>query len=113
MLVIGLGSTTQIRSQFFPDVIIDTVTVSVTWEGAGPEDVDNGIVSVLEPALLSVEGIESSNSTANQGRARITLEFEPGWDMARAADDVKVAVDAVTSLPEGADEPHRSARRMA
>ena len=105
MLVIGLGSTTQIRSQFFPDVIIDSVSVIVTWDGAGPEDVDNGIVSVLEPALLSVEGIESSQSTATQGRARIQLEFEPNWDMARAADDVKVAVDAVTGLPEGVDDP--------
>ncbi|WGI22733.1 efflux RND transporter permease subunit [Amylibacter sp. IMCC11727] len=106
MLVIGLGSMTQIRSQFFPDVIIDSVTVTVGWEGAGPEDVDNGIVAVLEPALLAVEGIESSQSTATQGRARIYLEFEPDWDMARAADDVKVAVDAVTGLPDGADDPN-------
>jgi multidrug efflux pump subunit AcrB len=106
MLVLGLGSTTQIRSQFFPDVIIDSVTVTVAWQGAGPEDVDSGIVAVLEPALLAVEGIESSESTATQGRARIYLEFEPGWDMARAADDVKVAVDAVTGLPDGADDPN-------
>ncbi len=105
MMVLGIASMTQIRSQFFPDVIIDNVTVNVSWQGAGPEDVDNGIVAVLEPALLAVEGIESSQSTATQGRARIFLEFEPGWDMARAADDVKVAVDAVTGLPDGADDP--------
>ena len=71
MLVLGLASTTQIRSQFFPDIIIDRVTVSVKWQGAGPEDVDNGVVAVLEPALLAVEGIESSESSATQGRARI------------------------------------------
>ncbi|MBR9862368.1 MAG: efflux RND transporter permease subunit [Rhodobacteraceae bacterium] len=105
MLVIGLGSVTQIRSQFFPDVIVDSISVSVAWDGAGPEDVDNGIVSVLEPALLSLEGIESTSSSATQGSARLTLEFEPDWDMARAADDVKAAVDSVTNLPEGADEP--------
>lgn len=105
MLVLGLASITQIRSQFFPDIIIDRVTVSVKWQGAGPEDVDNGVVAVLEPALLAIEGIESSESSATQGRARILLEFEPGWDMARAADDVKVAVDAVSGLPDGADDP--------
>lgn len=105
MLVIGIGATTQIRSQFFPDVIVDSVTVNVRWDGAGPEDVDNAIVSLLEPALLAVEGVASSESTATEGRARIRLEFEPGWDMSRAADDVKVAVDAVTDLPEGSDEP--------
>ena len=105
MLVLGLTSTTQIRSQFFPDVVIDTVTVRVVWKGAGPEDVDNAIVAVLESSLLSLEGVAGSNSRAVEGRATIVLEFAPGWDMSRAADDVKVVVDAVTDLPESADEP--------
>jgi multidrug efflux pump subunit AcrB len=105
MLVLGIAASTKIRSQFFPDVIIDNVSVSVAWDGAGPEDVDNGIIALLEPALLNVEGIESTSSTAREGRASINLDFQANWDMARAADDVKVAVDAVTGLPDGADEP--------
>lgn len=105
MLVLGVASSTKIRSQFFPDVVIDNVSVSVRWEGAGPEDVDNGIIALLEPALLNVEGIESTSSNAREGRASINLDFQANWDMARAADDVKVAVDAVSGLPEGADDP--------
>lgn len=105
MLVLGIAASTKIRSQFFPDVIIDNVSVSVRWDGAGPEDVDNGIIALLEPALLNVEGIESTSSTAREGSASIYLDFQANWDMARAADDVKVAVDAVTGLPEGAEEP--------
>lgn len=106
MLVLGVTASTQIRSQFFPDVVIDNVTVSMRWDGAGPEDVDDGIVALLEPALLSVEGIESTASTASEGRAVIRLNFQPGWDMARAAADVQVAVDAVIGLPSGADAPN-------
>ncbi|MBV1863653.1 MAG: efflux RND transporter permease subunit [Rhodobacteraceae bacterium] len=105
MLVLGVAATTQIRSQFFPDVVVDKVTVRVQWKGAGPEDVDNTIVALLEPVLLAVEGVESSNSRSVEGRATITLEFVSGWDMARAADDVKVAVDSITDLPEDADDP--------
>ncbi|MCP5071922.1 MAG: efflux RND transporter permease subunit [Rhodobacteraceae bacterium] len=105
MLVLGLASTTQIRSQFFPDVVIDTVRVTVKWQGAGPDDVDNAIVSLLEPSLLAIEGVASSSSRAVEGKATIVLEFIPDWDMARAADDVKVAVDAITDLPENADAP--------
>ena len=105
MVVLGLASSTQIRSQFFPDVILDSVTVNVPWEGAGPEDVDEGIIALLEPALLSVEGVESTSATATEGNARIRMEFEANWDMNRAADDVQIAVDAVTNLPEGADDP--------
>lgn len=104
-IVLGFLAASQIRSQFFPDVVVDNVRVSVAWQGAGAEDVDNAIVSVLEPALLALEGIESTNSVARQGSANMVLEFEPGWDMARAADDVKAAVDAVRNLPENAEDP--------
>ncbi len=105
MVVSGALAMTQIRAQFFPDVITDNINVSVTWDGAGPEDVDGAIVALLEPALLAVEGIEESSASSTEGRAQISLEFEPGWDMGRAADDVKTAVDGVTGLPESAEAP--------
>lgn len=105
LLVAGLAATPRMRAQFFPDVIVDNVSVTVIWEGAGAADVDAAIVQILEPALLAVEGVESSNSTSSEGRAVISLDFEPSWDMARAADDVQTAVDAVTTLPEAAEEP--------
>lgn len=105
LICVGVAVLPRMRTQFFPDVIVDNVTVNVSWQGAGAEDVDRAIVQLLEPALLSVEGIESSESRSTEGSARITLEFEPGWDMARAADEVQVAVDAISDLPDDADEP--------
>ena len=105
LVVAGIFSFPQMRAQFFPDVIIDNVNVSVSWDGAGAEDVDEGIVQILEPALLTVEGVTSSSAQSSEGRTSIRLEFEPGWDMARAADDVQSAVDTVSNLPEDADDP--------
>ena len=105
LIVAGLVAMPRMRAQFFPDVIVDNVSVSVTWEGAGAEDVDAGIVQVLEPALLTVEGVAEATSVSREGSARIDLDFEPGWDMARAADDVQAAVDFVTLLPDEADDP--------
>ncbi|MFT4715480.1 MAG: multidrug efflux pump subunit AcrB [Paracoccaceae bacterium] len=105
MVVLGLLAATKIRSQFFPDIVIERVSVSVKWQGAGPEDVDNAIVQLLEPALLTVEGVETTTSTSLEGRVSIQMEFEAGYDMARAAEDVKVAIDAVSGLPDDAEEP--------
>nr|WP_309502955.1 efflux RND transporter permease subunit [uncultured Roseovarius sp.] len=105
MLVLGLAAAPRMRAQFLPDVVIDTVSVSVIWEGAGAEDIDSAIVQVLEPVLLAVEGVESSTSSSRENSASIALEFDPGWDMGRAADDVQAAIDAVTTLPEEAEEP--------
>ncbi len=105
LLVAGIAAAPNMRAQFFPDVIVDNVTVTTVWDGAGAEDVDESIVQVLEPALLAVEGVLSSDSTSREGRGNIRLEFEPGWDMARAAADVQTAVDGVTTFPEDAEDP--------
>ncbi len=105
LIVAGLLAVPNMRAQFFPDVVVDEVNVSVAWEGAGAEDVDAAIVQVLEPALLAVDGVTASAARSREGFANIELEFEPGWDMARARDDVQAAVDTVTTLPEDAEDP--------
>ena len=113
LLVMGVFAIPNMRAQFFPDVIIENTTVKVVWDGAGPEDMDSAIVQVMEPALLAVEGVEASRSVSREGVTRITLEFEPGWDMARADDDVKTVMDQITGLPDEAEiyGPYRGARR--
>ncbi|APZ52826.1 efflux RND transporter permease subunit [Salipiger abyssi] len=105
LLASGLLAAPNMRAQFFPDVIDDDVTVSVRWDGAGAGDVDSGIVQVMEPTLLAVEGVVNSESRSTEGSARIELEFEPGYDMMKAVDDVESAVDSITTLPEDADDP--------
>ncbi|PWJ14404.1 efflux RND transporter permease subunit [Jannaschia seohaensis] len=111
MVAAGIAAIPNMRAQFFPDVVVEDVTVSVRWEGAGAEDVDLGIVQLLEPALLAVDGVADSDAEAREGRASIRLEFEPGRDLTTAADDVQAAVDGVTGLPEGIDDPEvRQAR---
>ncbi|MDH5797312.1 MAG: efflux RND transporter permease subunit, partial [Paracoccaceae bacterium] len=106
LIVAGLSALPRIRAQFFPDIVIDSIRVSIEWNGAGADDVDNGVVQLVEPALMAVEGVIGSSSTATEGRATISLEFEPGWDMARAAEDVQTAADSVGNLPEGAEDPN-------
>lgn len=105
MLIGGYFASTEIRSQFFPDSIRESVSVRVAWPGAGPADVDSAIVGVIEPRILAVEGVESTGSRANEGVANIWVNFENDWDMGRAVDEVKAAIEQVTGLPSSAEEP--------
>jgi multidrug efflux pump subunit AcrB len=105
MLMAGFTAMPNMRAQFFPDVVVDDLSVSVNWSGAGAEDVDAAIVQVLDPVLLGVNGVTSSEAAAREGRATIALEFEAGYDIDRAAEDVQLALDAVGTLPEDADDP--------
>lgn len=108
MVAAGLAAMPKIRAQFFPDVIVQNVAVTVAWSGAGAEDVDRAIVQVLEPALIVVDGVEATSSRASEGSARISLEFEPGWDMSRAVADVEAAVASAGNLPDEAEDPEVS-----
>ncbi len=105
MLIAGLVALPNMRAQFFPDVISQSITVSVAWPGAGADDVDRGIVEVLEPALLQIEGAEGTTTRATEGSARITITLEPGTDIARATEDVETALREARALPAEAEEP--------
>ncbi len=105
LLMAGLYTIPKMRAQFFPDVVVDDVTIQVQWDGAGAEDVDTAIVQVLEPALQGVEGVVETSARSSEGGATINLEFEPGWDMVQAADDVDTALEGVNNLPDDTDDP--------
>ena len=105
MVIAGLVAFPKMRAQFFPDVVSETIRVSVAWDGAGAEDVDRAVVQVLEPVLLGVEGVTSSESRSSEGSARIDLEFETDYDLDQAEKDIDAALSAISSLPEEADDP--------
>lgn len=108
MLVGGAVATLNIRAQYFPDVVLSEVDVDVRWPGAGAEDVDRAIVQVLEPALKTVEGVAATYARSVEGRATVEIEFEPGVNLDRAAQDVTAAVEGLATLPQGAEEPEVS-----
>ena len=97
-------SISKLRSQFFPDVVIETISISVNWSGAGAEDLDSAVVGYLEPSLLELEGIEKIVSRSYEGLSSITIDFLPNWDMNKALDDVKIAVEEAQNLPDDIDE---------
>ncbi|QOL81302.1 efflux RND transporter permease subunit [Pseudooceanicola spongiae] len=108
ILAFGLYAATQIRTQYMPDVVVEAITVSVQWDDAAPEDIDKSILAVASPPLLAVEGVTELSAVAREGRARIELEFEPGWKLDRALRDVETAMPGASSLPEGAETPQIS-----
>lgn len=92
-----------------PDVDYPIVNVGVSWEGASPEIMESDVVDPLEDACSTVEGVVQMSSTARQGSASITLEFEIGRNIDAALQDVQTKVSqAVHDLPREMDPPNIS-----
>ena len=105
-IVFGIVAASRIGISQFPDVDFPTISVSVTWEGASPEAVEQDVVEIIEEAVTQVEGIKAITSTSRQGNASITIELDLSRDVDAALQDVQTKVaQARRRLPRDIDEP--------
>lgn len=105
-VVFGIVAATRIGISQFPDVDFPNISVSVTWEGAAPEAVENDVVEILEEALVQVEGVRSISSSSRQGSASISIELDLARDVDVAMQEVQSKVVAAQRrLPREIDPP--------
>ena len=95
MLVTGIMSADRLNRQFFPDVDVEVIGVSVVWSGATAEDVDSNIIQPLEPELRTIANVKKVSSTSFEGLGSTQVEFVFGTDMQKALADVEAAVGQV------------------
>ncbi|SIN95241.1 efflux RND transporter permease subunit [Halodesulfovibrio marinisediminis] len=100
-LVLG-SSTTQ---EVFPEIELDSVSVTVSYPGASPEEIERSIVQAVEESIEGIEGIEDVTSTANENSATIRAELLDGADVDRVWQDIKTEVDRITTFPDEAEDP--------
>ena len=105
-VVFGLVAGTRIGISQFPDVDFPNISVSVVWEGAAPEVIENDIVEPLEEALAQVEGLLAITSSSRMGSANITIELDLSRNVDLALQDVQTKVSqAARRLPRDIDPP--------
>ncbi|MCG8530612.1 MAG: efflux RND transporter permease subunit, partial [Desulfovibrionales bacterium] len=105
LLLGGLFFGLRTKQEIFPHYEIDTVTVSVAYPGASPEEVERGIVLAVEEALQGLEGIDEMRSTAAEGVGTVFVDALDGYDVNRLAQEVEGEVDRITSFPDEAETP--------
>ena len=82
------------------------VQVQVDYQGASAEIVASEIIEIIEDVIGGAEGIKNIDSTAENGRGTIKIEFDTSIDLDAATNDIRDRVSRVTdNLPEDADAP--------
>ena len=89
LVVFGLSSIPRMGIDLLPDVDLPLVSVSVTWQGASPEEMENLVTKPIEDAVSSVAGIKTISSISRSGVTQVTIEFTLGTDPKMAAADVR------------------------
>lgn len=94
-------SSKQIPLEVFPESEIRTISVSVNYRGATPEEVEESVVIRVEEAISDVEGIEDMLSTANSSGGNISVEVDEDYDLQEVQDLIEARINALEDFPPG------------
>ncbi len=99
--IFGVIGYKSLKSSFFPLVDSKIINISITYPGASPQEIEEGIVLQIEDNLKGLKGIDRVTSTSRENSGTITVEIEKGENIDFMLLEVKNAVDRVPSFPTG------------
>jgi multidrug efflux pump subunit AcrB len=106
----GIWTAIHMQKEVDPQFELDIVNVRVSYPGAAPEEVEQGILLPVEEAARGVAGISEVRSTAREGFGSIEFELVSGVDRIKAYQDIDQAVAQIRTFPDDAERPEVSLR---
>lgn len=91
----------SMKTTFFPLIPSRTILVQASYPGASPEEIEEGIVTKIEDNLKGLTGIERVTSVSRENVCTITVRILAGYDVNVVLQDVKNAVNQISSFPVG------------
>ncbi len=106
IILFGVVGYNFLGIRLYPAIDPPTINVQTSYAGANPEIMESQITEPLEKAINGIEGVKSISSGSAVGSSNITVEFNVGADLERAANDVRdKTAQATRSLPQDIDAP--------
>ena len=103
LIIGGFLLLLQSKKEVFPEFSLDMVTTTMTYPGASPEEVEQGIILPIENALKDVDGIGEMSSAAYEAYGHVIVEIEDTDETMRILQDIKTAVDQISTFPVDAE----------
>lgn len=104
-ITIGVLSYRTMPKEVFPIIPMDRITITTTYTGVSPEEIEKIITVPQENAIQTVSGIDEINSRSSEGISQIMVKLETGRDLKKVSQDINSALNRMDPLPEDAEEP--------
>ncbi len=101
LLMFGYVGYTSINTTFFPPLPSRTIIINASYPGASPEEIEEGIVTKIEDNLKGISGIERVTSVSRENYCTIVIRVMTDFDANIILQDVKDAVNQISSFPTG------------
>lgn len=106
LLAIGISSLFGLGMNDMPETHIPYVAVSLTLQGASPDQMESKVTKPVEEAVGQISGVKHISSTINEGQCTIGIEFADNVSVDSASQDVRSKINGIrASLPSDMDDP--------
>lgn len=104
IILMGVVGFNFLGVRLYPAIDPPVITVQTSYTGANAEIIESQITEPLEKSINGIEGVKSITSQSSIGTSSITVEFNLGTDLEKAANDVRDKVSQATrTLPQDID----------
>ncbi|MEM7720253.1 MAG: efflux RND transporter permease subunit [Pseudomonadota bacterium] len=105
LLAGGALTASSMPQKTFPEFTLDSISISVAYNGASPTEIQDSIVRPIEDELSGVDGIDDITANISEGRGGVTVTFLDGEDIETKLDEVKTEVEGISTFPDDAEDP--------
>ncbi|NQX92382.1 MAG: efflux RND transporter permease subunit, partial [Flavobacteriales bacterium] len=105
LLVAGAAGLFRMKSTFFPETPSKQINIQVVYPGASPQEIEEGIIIKIEDNLKGLAGLDQIKSTCSENAGSINIEVLNEDETDEILQDVKNAVDRISSFPVGMEPP--------
>lgn len=104
-LIMGVFGFLRLEREVFPQADFNGVSVSISWPGASPADVEEQIVTRLEEVMADLDGLKRMTGTARESVGYVNLETYNNYDLDKFIEEAKLRVDTLSNLPQASFPP--------
>ena len=97
--------------QLSPTVIEAEITVTTTWPGATPYEIEREIIEEQEKVLKGIPDLVEMESSSYNSQGTVTLKFGVGTEVNNALLRVSNKLDEVAVYPENVKKTHHQRYR--
>ena len=106
VIIIGIFSYKSLPVDQLPEMEPPYVSVMTVYAGANASELETNVSKLLENGLNSVDGLKEITSTSKDNMSLVTLEFEWGYNLDEAVNDIRSSIDMIyDNLPDGVSRP--------
>lgn len=106
LILFGMMSYNTLNYNLLPKFESNSISVSTTYVGASPEEVQTSVTKPIEDAVAAIEGVDQISSSSQESVSSVTVTLKSGFDSKEAQAEAERKIDQIrASLPDGVDDP--------